>query len=63
MKRHGFDALSFSFGLVFIALTAMLWLGSFNVAILDFQWIAAGALLFLGASLLLSSRKRSRDES
>lgn len=62
MKRHTFDALSFSFGIVFLVVAAVLWLGSFNVALLDFQWIAAGALLFIGASLLISSRKRPRDD-
>lgn len=62
MKRHSFDALSFSFGLVFIVVAAVLWLGALEITGFDFQWVAAGALLLLGASLLLSSRKRSEED-
>jgi LPXTG-motif cell wall-anchored protein len=62
MKRHTFDALSFTFALLFIAVSVMLWLGGFDITGNDLQWFGAGGLLLLGASLLLSSRKRSRDE-
>ena len=62
MKRHNFDALSFTFGLVFIAVSIMLWFERFDLAGPGMQWLLAGGLLLLGASLLLSSRKRSRDE-
>ena len=60
MKRHTFDALSFTFGVVFIALSIMLWFESFDIAGPGMQWLFAGGLLVLGASLLLSSRKRPR---
>ena len=62
MKRHNFDALSFTFGLVFIAVSVMLWLERFDVTSGALQWVGAGGLLLLGASLLLSSRKRPRDD-
>jgi hypothetical protein len=62
MKRHNFDALSFTFGLVFIALSLMLWFEGLDVAGRRIQWLGAGALLLFGASMLLSSRKRSRDD-
>lgn len=62
MKRHTFDALSFTFAMIFIALSVMLSLGGFDITASDLQWLGAGGLLLLGASLLLSSRKRSRVE-
>lgn len=62
MKRHAFDALSFTFGVVFIALSIMLWFERIDIAGPGMQWLFAGGLLLLGASLLLTSRKRSRDE-
>lgn len=61
MKRHAFDALSFSFGVIFLTAAVLLW--GFDVTGSVIQWVGAGALLFLGASLLLTSRKRSDEDA
>jgi len=61
MRRHGFDALSFVFGAIFVGLAVLLSSEQLDLTGSMLQWIGAGALLFVGASLLLTSRKRSRD--
>lgn len=61
MKRHGFDPISFVFGLVFAALALLLATERFEVTEVGIEWIGAGVLLFLGVSLLISSARRSRD--
>lgn len=61
MKRHGFDAISFAFGVIFIALAVMLSFERFDLTASGVQLIGAAALLFLGASLLLTSRRRTED--
>ncbi len=61
MKRHDFDPLSFVFGIVFAGLALLLWTERFELTGLGIEWIGAGVLLFLGASLLISSTRRSRN--
>ena len=61
MKRHNFDPISFVFGIVFAGLALLLWSERLELTGLGIEWIGAGVLLFLGASLLISSTRRSRD--
>lgn len=61
MKRHNFDPISFVFGIVFAGLALLLWSERFEWTGLGIEWIGAGVLLFLGASLLISSTRRSKD--
>jgi hypothetical protein len=61
MRRHAFDALSFIFGAIFVCLAVLLSSEQLELTGSMVQLIGAGALLFLGATLLLTSRKRSRD--
>lgn len=61
MKRHGFDPISFVFGVVFAGLALLLSTETFELTEVGIEWIGAGILLFLGVSLLISSARRSRD--
>jgi hypothetical protein len=63
MKRHRFDALSFSFGAAFAALSIVLSVQPLEFGAPSLRWVAAGFLLLLGALLILTSRTRSRDRS
>lgn len=63
MKRHGFDAISFSFGLAFVALAGLLSMNIFDLGPHVLRWFGAAFLLFLGLLLLLTSRTRSEDRS
>jgi hypothetical protein len=64
VKRHRFDALSFVFGALFLAASAVLSADTFNLKGDVITWIGAGVLLLIGAVLLLGSRmsvKAGRD--
>lgn len=57
MKRHSLDVLSLVFGTLFLAAAGAFASDSFDVSLLRFEWLAAIALLALGATLLLSVRR------
>jgi hypothetical protein len=61
MRRHRFDPISFSFGLAFLAVTALLTAGSIDLATPGLRWIGAGFLLLLGILLVITSATRSDD--
>jgi hypothetical protein len=61
MKRHNFDPLSFTFGVLFAAASFSLWVGRFNFGAPSIRWAAAAFLLLLGGLLIATSRTGSRD--
>jgi hypothetical protein len=66
VKRHGFDPLSFIFGVLFMALAAVLSTGNieaFKLDTSDLQWMGAALLLVIGGVMLLGSRSRSSEKS
>lgn len=63
MKRHRFDPLSFSFGAGFLAIVGLMLTTSIDVAAPGLRWIGAGFLLLLGLLLVVTSGRRSKDES
>jgi len=58
MTRHAFDAVSFAFGLVFLAAGVMLLNGTPNVDAL--QWVGPVAFIGLGALILIATIPRRR---
>ena len=58
MTRHAFDAVSFAFGLVFVAAGVMLLNGTPNVDAL--QWVGPVAFIGLGALILIATVPRRR---
>jgi hypothetical protein len=62
MRRHRLDPISFTFGLTFLALTALLTAGSIDLATPGLRWIGAGFLLLLGILLVVTSATRSDDD-
>ena len=61
MKRHTFDPISFLFGAVFIAVSALFAYGNFVLTTERLRWLGAGFLLLLGVGLLVTSTRRTRD--
>lgn len=61
MKPHRFDPLSFTFGLVFAALTVLLAFPHINFDVFGFSWVAAGVLLVVGIAMIATSRSRDRE--
>lgn len=53
MKRHGFDSVSFLFGLIFTALAVWV-LFSDDIDIFDARWVWPTLLIVGGAALLVS---------
>lgn len=60
MKPHRFDPLSFTFGLVFAALSILLTFPRFDFDAFGFSWVAAGVLLLIGIAMIATSRSRDR---
>ena len=58
MTRHAIDAVSFAFGLVFLAAGVMLLNGTPNVDAL--QWVGPLAFIGLGALILIATVPRRR---
>lgn len=64
MQRHRFDPLSFTFGLLFVAVAGVALIGPDLLAFGDLAWVAPALLVVAGAALLLSSAGRSsRDDT
>jgi hypothetical protein len=61
VKRHRFDPISFTFGIVFIGLAVAMSIDNIDIAGPGLRWIAAGTLLVLGLVMLLGNRSRSDD--
>lgn len=63
MRRHRFDAASFTFGALFLCAAVFLWVAEgLEITATAASWVAAGVLLVLGTTLLVSSRRRSDDD-
>lgn len=62
MPRHRLDPLSLAFGLVFCGIGGLALVGGMDVSLVHLRWVAGGALLVFGLTMLLSSRGRGRDE-
>lgn len=60
MKPHRFDVISFVFGVLFLGVVAMAFTGTFAVSRNAITWVGAGALLLIGAVMLLGSRTNDR---
>lgn len=64
MKRHPLDVLSLVFGIVFLVGAGAAVTDNFDIRILQFEWLAAGALLVIGAIVLVSAgRTNTRNGS
>jgi hypothetical protein len=64
MKRHGFDALSFVFGITFVAMAGAFSFSGLDLGVGALRWIAAGILLAVGMVMLLTSKAGTQaDES
>jgi hypothetical protein len=61
MKRHRFDALSFTFGVAFIALAGGLSMAGVEVEAGLLRWFGAGLLLLFGLAMLVTSRSGPDD--
>ena len=60
MKSHGFDALSFVFGIVFLAIAgSAVWNPSLRWDL--GPWLVPAAVLTLGIGLLISALRSSQD--
>ena len=60
MKPHRFDVISFVFGVLFLGAVVMAFTGTFAVNRNAITWVGAGALLLIGAVMLLGSRNSDR---
>lgn len=58
MRRHHFDAISFTFGLIFVAVGALLTVEGIDLSIESLRWAATVFLLGLGGVLLIGARTR-----
>lgn len=56
MRRHPFDAISFTFGLFFVAVGALLAIEGIDLSIESLRWVATVFLLGLGGVLLIGAR-------
>jgi len=63
MKAHRFDPISFVFGATFIALSVILSSHHVALAAVRVKWLGAAFLLALGLALLLTTGRRSRNDS
>lgn len=63
MRPHRFDVISFVFGVLFLGVVAMAFTGTFAVNQKAITWVGAGALLLIGAVMLLGSRTTDRRRS
>ena len=61
MKRHRFDALSFIFGVAFIALAGGLSMTGIELEAGMLRWFGAGLLLVFGLAMLITSRSGTDD--
>ena len=61
MRRHPFDALSFVFGVAFVALAGVMSTEAVDITSPGLRWISAIGLLMLGGMLLVGARP-GRDE-
>ena len=55
MRRHAFDALSFTFGALFLAVAAAGLTGPWSVRDLDLAWLGPAVLVLLGVVVLLTA--------
>lgn len=62
MKRHALDPLSLIFGILFFGAAALYTSDLLDIRLINIEWVVAGALLALGAGLLLSAARRSDTE-
>jgi hypothetical protein len=56
MRRHALDAISFVFGLIFLAVAALGMAGELALSGRELEWAGAGVLLVVGLVLLLGAR-------
>jgi uncharacterized membrane protein YfcA len=61
MKRHAFDALSFAFGIVFVAIAGALTMGDLHIHDDILRWVGAGILLIVGAVMLFGTRSTQKS--
>lgn len=67
MKRHRFDVLSFSFGLVYALLGVIFLIPSTPFDLVEFavaslRWIWPGVILLIGAAILVPLVRRRPEE-
>jgi len=67
MKRHRFDALSFVFGLSFLAIAVvcspLVATGGTAIHTSVLRWIGIGFLMLMGLALILAPRPVNRDSA
>ena len=66
MRRHAFDPLSFTFGVLFLAVAAAGVTGPWSLRDLDLAWLGPAVLVLLGVVVLLTAltpRSASRENA
>jgi hypothetical protein len=61
MRTHPFDAVSFVFGAIFVAVALLALTGIATITLLDLRWLAPAALVVVGAVLIVSAARRDDD--
>lgn len=56
MRRHAFDPVSFTFGVLFLAVAAAGLTGPWALRDLDLAWLGPAALVLLGVVVLLTAQ-------
>jgi hypothetical protein len=61
MRTHPFDAVSFVFGVIFVAVALLALTGIATITLLDLRWLAPAVLVVIGAVLIVSAARRDDD--
>ena len=62
MERHRFDAISFVFGILFLALAASAAVGEIDFFALEAKWVMPVALVAAGVAVLVATVPRGGNE-
>lgn len=62
MKSHKFDALSFVFGITFVAMAGAFSFSNLDLDVGGLKWVAAGVLLAVGTVMLITSKAGTRSD-
>jgi hypothetical protein len=57
MRTHPFDAVSFVFGAIFVAVSLLALTGVATITLLDLRWLAPAALVLVGVVLVVSAAR------